>query len=81
VRRQSNTWVWVIGLLAGAIVGSVIGEALSGVVPLLAKGFAVGIQPPFNLDLNVVSLTLGFTVRLNLAGAVMVLILVLFLGR
>ncbi|HHY68626.1 MAG TPA: DUF4321 domain-containing protein [Bacillota bacterium] len=81
MRRQTSTWVWVVGLLAGAIVGSVIGEALSGLVPLLAKGFAIGIQPPFHVDLNVISLTLGFTVHLNMAGAILVLILVLFFGR
>ncbi|HHY11404.1 MAG TPA: DUF4321 domain-containing protein [Firmicutes bacterium] len=81
MRRQSRTWVWVIALLAGAIVGSVIGEVLSDVAPILARGFSVGLQPPFNLDLNVVSLTLGFSIRLNLAGAILVLILVLILGR
>ncbi len=81
MRRQARTWVWVIALLAGAIVGSVIGEVLSDVVPILSRGFAVGLQPPFKLDLNVVSLTFGFTIRLNLAGAILVLILVLILGR
>ncbi|MGI6162988.1 MAG: DUF4321 domain-containing protein [Bacillota bacterium] len=81
MRRQSRTWVWIIALLAGAIVGSVVGEVLSGVAPILARGFAVGLQPPFHVDLNVISFTFGFSIHLNLAGALLVLILVLILGR
>ncbi len=81
MRRQTRTWLLVIALTAGAIVGSVVGEALKDVVPVLARGFVVGVQPPFVLDLNVVSLSLGFTLHLNLAGAIVVLLLVLLLGR
>ncbi|HAF66925.1 MAG TPA: DUF4321 domain-containing protein [Clostridiales bacterium UBA9857] len=81
MRRQSRTWVLFIALLAGAIVGSVIGEVLSDVAPILSRGFSIGLQPPFHLDLNVVSLTFGFNIRLNLAGAILVLLLVLMLGR
>ncbi|HHY18137.1 MAG TPA: DUF4321 domain-containing protein, partial [Firmicutes bacterium] len=56
-------------------------EPRQQVAPILARGFAVGLQPPFQVDLNVVSLTFGFSIRLNLAGAIVVLILVLILGR
>ncbi|HHW18818.1 MAG TPA: DUF4321 domain-containing protein [Firmicutes bacterium] len=81
MRRQSRTWFWIIVLVAGAVAGSIIGEVLSSVAPVLARGFTVGLQPPFVLDLNVVSLTFGFTLHLNLAGAVVALLLILLLGR
>jgi hypothetical protein len=81
MRRQTRTWLLIIALTAGAIVGSVVGEALKDVSPVLARGFAVGVEPPFVLDLNVVSFSLGFSLRLNLAGAIVVLLLVLLLGR
>jgi hypothetical protein len=81
MRRQSRAWVWVVALLAGAIVGSVIGEVLSDVAPILSRGFSFGLCPPFHLDLNVVSFTFGFNIRLNLAGAILILLLVLILGR
>lgn len=42
MRRQSRTWVWIIALLAGAIVGSVVGEVLSGVAPILARDLLWG---------------------------------------
>ncbi len=81
MRRQTRTWLLIIALTAGAIVGSVVGEVLSGVAPILSQGFTVGVQPPFVLDLNVVTFSLGFTLHLNLAGAIVVLLLILILGR
>ena len=71
----------VIALVAAAIVGSVIGEALSDVVPFLARGFGVVLEPPFVIDLKVISFTFGFTVGLNVMGAIMVLLVILIIGR
>ncbi|HHW27619.1 MAG TPA: DUF4321 domain-containing protein [Firmicutes bacterium] len=81
MRRQTRTWLLVVALTAGAIVGSVIGEALRDAVPVLSKGFTVGLEPPLVLDLNVLSFSFGFQLHLNLAGAIVVLLLVLLLGR
>ena len=81
MRRQTRALVLAVALIAGAIVGSILGVALENVAPVLAKGFTVGASPPFVLDLNVISLTLGFTLHLNLMGAIVVLLLVLLLGR
>ncbi|MGI6633531.1 MAG: DUF4321 domain-containing protein [Bacillota bacterium] len=81
MKKVTRAWMLFIALAAGAIVGSIIGEVLSGVAPVLARGFTVGINPPFVADLNVVTFTLGFTLHLNLAGGIMVLLLVLLLGR
>lgn len=81
MRRQTRAFVLVVALIAGAVAGSILGVALEGAVPVLARGFTVGVDPPFALDLNVVSLTLGFTLRLNLMGAIVVLLLILLLGR
>jgi hypothetical protein len=81
MRRQTRALVLLIALTAGAIVGSILGAVLENVAPVLAKGFTVGLQPPLVLDLHVISLTLGFTLHLNLMGAIVVLLLVLLLGR
>lgn len=81
MRKQTRILILIVALTAGAIVGSIVGVALENVAPVLAKGFTVGVQPPFVLDLNVISLTFGFTLHLNLMGAVVVLLLVLLLGR
>lgn len=81
MKRQTRVLVLVVALTAGAIVGSILGVALENVAPVLAKGFTVGLQPPLTLDLNVITLTFGFTLHLNLMGAILVLLLVLLLGR
>ncbi|MGE5580022.1 MAG: DUF4321 domain-containing protein [Bacillota bacterium] len=79
--RRTRVLILIVALTAGAIVGSILGVALENAAPILAKGFTVGLQPPTTLDLNVITLTLGFTLRLNLMGAILVLLLVLLLGR
>jgi hypothetical protein len=79
--RRTRVLILIVAIIAGAIVGSILGVAFENAAPILAKGFTVGLQPPLALDLNVITLTLGFTLRLNLMGAIMVLLLVLLLGR
>jgi hypothetical protein len=81
MRRHTRTWLLIAALTAGAIAGSIIGEVLSNTAPILAQGFNVGLNPPLVLDLNVIKLTLGFTLRLNVLGGLVVLLLVLLLGR
>lgn len=81
MRRQTRVLVLAVALIAGAIAGSILGVALEDVAPVLAKGLTVGVSPPLVLDLNVISLTFGFTLHLNLMGAIVVLLLVLLLGR
>jgi hypothetical protein len=61
--------VLVIVVLAGAILGSVVADALGQFTYLapLGRSVAVGANPPVTLDLRVITLTLGFVIRLNLA--------------
>ena len=68
----------VMGLLViltlGALIGSVIGEVIGVLVPggyveaIFAQGVSPGITPPAVLDLKVLTLTLGATMRINLAS-------------
>lgn len=57
----------VIG--SGALLGSVIAEALVGypVVSFLSRDIRPGLDPPLTLDLGVLTFTIGATIRLNLA--------------
>jgi len=69
-RRARNPW-WVLAIVVslGAILGIVIGEALVGypVLAFLSRDVHVGIDPPLVADLKFLTVTLGFTFRLNLA--------------
>lgn len=58
----------IVLLIAGAIIGSLIGEALSPVIPFLKQSKDVELGPT-RINLVSLSLTLGFAIKLNLAGA------------
>jgi uncharacterized protein DUF4321 len=62
-------WILVVVVVAGAMLGSVVADALGQFTYLAPIGHsvAVGVDPPVTLDLRVVTLTLGFVIRLNLA--------------
>ena len=67
MKRGARLWIVFFALATGAIVGSILGEVLSGVAPVLGKGFEVGVKPPFTVDLNVITFT--WLTSADLAGA------------
>jgi hypothetical protein len=62
-------WILIVVVVAGAMLGSVVADALGQFIYLapLGHSVAVGVDPPVTLDLRVITLTLGVVVRLNLA--------------
>jgi len=68
-------------LAAGALMGSLVGVALGDLVPVLAKGVSIGIDPPVRVDLLILRFPLGFVIRLNLASALGILVAMFFLRR
>lgn len=65
--KGNDSIILLILLLIGAIFGSLIGELLSDVAPVLNFGKSIGVDP-FVVDLNVIVITFGFKLSLNLAG-------------
>lgn len=70
--RTQNIWVLVLLLLAGVVIGGFIGEALSGIGALswLAYGNSFGLTSPLVLDLGVLTLQFGLTIRFTIAGII-----------
>lgn len=68
-RGRNPTWILVIIVISGAMLGSVLANAVGQFTYLswLGRSLTVGLAPPVVIDLHVLTLTLGFTVRLNLA--------------
>lgn len=71
--RPGSTAGLIALLVVGALLGALLGEAIRIVVPggILERLFARGVSPglsPATLDLRVLSITFGFTIRLNLAS-------------
>jgi hypothetical protein len=67
--------------LTCAIIGSFIGDILSPYLPsLLSKSFEIGVKP-FLINLKVLSITLGFTVSMNVMSVVGVVIALIIFGK
>jgi hypothetical protein len=67
-------------VILSSIIGNLIGRGLAMVVPggvvhdLLISGFRFGIDPPWTLNLSVLSLSFGFTLNLTFVGALLIII-------
>jgi hypothetical protein len=68
-RGRNPWWILVIIVIAGAMLGSVLANAVGQFTYLswLGRSLTVGLVPPVTIDLHVFTLTVGFTLRLNLA--------------
>lgn len=64
--------ILILFVIVGGLVGGILGEMLLLLSPpgfvkeVFLKAYHVGMIPPFVLDLRLITLTLGFTFRLNL---------------
>ncbi len=76
-RRGQRAWgALLLVLLVGGVVGHVLAESVRNLpgVSFLARTVEIGLEPPLRLDLSLLSLTFGTTLRLNLATLVGVII-------
>ena len=73
-KKTDNMIVLLVILILGALIGSVIGEVIGSLAPggyleaVFSKGVSPGLAPPAVLDLKVLTLTLGLTMKINLAS-------------
>ena len=75
-RGQNPWWILVVIVIAGAMLGSVLASAVgeSTYLAWLGRSLTVGLSPPVVVDLHVLTLTLGLTLRLNLAVVLGILV-------
>jgi hypothetical protein len=73
-KKLDSVVVLLVIVILGALIGSVIGEVIAVLAPggllekIFSRGVNPGISPPAVLDLKVLTLTFGLTVRINLAS-------------
>lgn len=85
-KRLDSVVTLLVIVILGALIGSVIGEVIATLSPggflekVFSKGVNPGISPPAVLDLKVVSLAFGFTIKINLASLLGV-VLALFIYK
>lgn len=75
-----NPLILLIVLAIGLVIGGVIGKILGDILPFLALSYPIGLKPPLHLDLNVIDLTFGLIIDVNVASAIG-LILAFFLYK
>ncbi len=76
LRTNSSRLSLILLLLAGLVIGGFIGDWLSSYLTFsfLNYGQTFGLTSPFVLDLSVLVVTFGFTVKFNLASIIGILI-------
>lgn len=70
--REKNFWILVLFILAGIVVGGLLGELASNIEFLswLSYGQQFGFTSPIELDLNVIKLTFGLIFKINIASII-----------
>ncbi len=73
-KKLDSVVVLLVIIILGALIGSVIGEVIATLAPggllekVFSKGLNPGLTPPVVLDLKVLTLTFGLTMKVNLAS-------------
>lgn len=70
--REKNIWILLVFLLAGLVIGGLLGKLASSVSWLwwLSYEEEFGINVPIVLDLSVLKLTFGLMFKINIASII-----------
>lgn len=70
--REKNIWVLLVFLLAGLVIGGLLGKLAAGVQGLwwLSYEQEFGLYNPLVLDLQVLKLTFGLTLKINVSSII-----------
>ena len=77
--REKNVWILIVFILAGLVIGGLIGQLAEHVDFLwwLSYGQSFGLSEPLQLDLNVIQVTFGLMLKINIASIIGVIIAIL----
>lgn len=83
--KNKGTWICILFILAGLVIGGLIGQLASGVDFLwwLSYGqeFGIPLNSPLTLDLGVIKLTFAMMFKINIASILGVIISVFIYRR
>ena len=79
MRSTKNGWTLLLLVLAGVVLGGFIGSLTEGISGLswLSYGQAVGVETPIILDLGILMITFGMTIRITIASIVGIVLAIL----
>ncbi len=77
--REKNIWILLVFILAGLVIGGLIGQLAQNIDFLwwLSYGQSFGFSTPIQLDLNIIQLTFGLMLKINIASIIGVIIAIL----
>lgn len=80
--REKNIWILIVFILSGLVIGGLLGKLASSVSWLwwLAYEQSFGLENPLVLDLNILKLTFGLMININVAS-IIGMILAVFIYR
>lgn len=70
--RDKNIWILMIFILSGLVIGGLLGEVAAKVDFLwwLGYGQSFGLSNPIQLDLNIITITFGLMLKINIASII-----------
>lgn len=70
--RDKNIWILVIFILSGLVIGGLLGDIAAKVDFLwwLGYGQSFGLSTPVQLDLNIINITFGLMLKINIASII-----------
>ena len=76
--REKNIWILILCLLAGLVLGGLLGEFAKNVDFLwwLSYGQEFGLSTPITLNLSVITITFGLMFKINVASIIGMIIAV-----
>ena len=72
VTKERSKWVAILFILAGLVIGGLLGDLASSIKWLwwLSFGQEFGLQSPIVLDLGVATITFGLMIKINIASII-----------
>lgn len=69
---EKGFWILLIFLLSGLVIGGLLGELAARVDSLwwLSYGESFGLTSPMELDLNILKITFGLAIKINIASII-----------
>ena len=70
--RDKNIWILILCLLAGLVIGGLLGDIAKNVDFLwwLSYGQEFGLSTPITLNLSVITITFGLMFKINVASII-----------
>lgn len=70
--REKNIWLLLVFILSGLVIGGLLGELSKNVEWLwwLSYGSEFGLTSPLTLDLSVLKIQFGLTIKISIASII-----------